>query len=137
MPKLHETKPEQLLKMTPDAIRMRVKRAAIRAQNEAEFLKSQALASKHFRAKKKADESESVDSLADSVGSIASDVEEVIAQAAEAIDDIIEAQSSAGSSHPSSPTSSPRDDSPVPLTTTQKKNRRRREALRKLKQSLT
>ena len=137
MLKLHETKPEELLKMTPDVIQMRAKRAAIQAQNEAEFLKSQALASKQFRAKKKADESKSVDSLAESVGSVAPDVEKVIAQAVEAIDDIVEAQSSAGSLYPSSPTPLPRDDSPVSLTKTQKKNRRRREAMRKLKQSLT
>ena len=53
MPKLHEIKPEDQLKMTPAAIRMRLKRANVREINEKNFLESQALCSKQYRLKVK------------------------------------------------------------------------------------
>ena len=53
MPKLHELKPEDQLKMTPAAIRMRLKRANVREINEKNFLESQALCSKQYRLKVK------------------------------------------------------------------------------------
>ena len=100
MPKVHETKPEELLKMTPAAIRMRIKRAALRAQNEQNFLVAQALAGKKYRLKGKEDSVESVDPLADTTYSVESDNEENI---------------SAEQSAPLTPVS-PKDDSPVILT---------------------
>ena len=78
MPKIHETKPEELLKMTPAAIRMRIKLAALRAQNEQTFLVAQALAGKKYRLNVKADSVESVDPLADTTDSVLENLESIM-----------------------------------------------------------
>ena len=128
MPKIHETKPEELLKMTPAAIRMRIKRAALRAQNEQTFLVAQALAGKKYRLKvkeySKADSVESVDPLADTTDSVLDNLES---------DN--EVNISAEHSAPLTPVS-PKDDSPVILSKSQKKNIKRKEVIKQLKASI-
>ena len=124
MPKIHGTKPEELLKMTPAAIRMRVKRAALRAQNEQEFLVAQALAGKKYILKVKEDSVESVDPLADTTDSVLENLES---------DN--EVNISAEHSAPLTPVS-PKDDSPVILSKSQKKNIKHKEVIKQLKASI-
>ena len=124
MPKIHETKPEELLKMTPAAIRMRIKRAALRAQNEQTFLVAQALAGKKYRLKVKEDSVESVEPLADTTDSVLENLES---------DN--EVNISAEHSAPLTPVS-PKDDSPVVLSKSQKKNIKRKEVIKQLKASI-
>ena len=128
MPKIHETKPEELLKMTPAAICMPIKRAALRAHNKQTFLVAQALAGKKYRLKVKEDSKEdsveSVEPLADTTDSVLENLERYI-----------EVNISAEHSAPLTPVS-PKECSPVILSKSQKKNIKRKVVIKQLKASI-